>query len=1374
MGLCHSHCPEHSWVVSRYSPSKKSIFNMDGESQDNSTLESQDNSTLESQRDHPDSQCDQPADDESDLATPDVIEETAKNGQRSSLIVSSLPDLTAKENLETPDENSNVVTQVNLETRASCDNERGESIDPDVNHNYIRSLQLTPSTKQNGKFKNLYRLFKYFKQKQRLGTFDAEDAKKATAMLSFVRGELASSARVERFIQVLSEVDCHLCPSGWHQGCPPGCQQPEKGCNSCAPGSSCWMSSDKAEKKIQKDLNQAQGQYQERQLVPFQNNRKSTSNQSENLSSNEHVKIDNLTNQNSDIILVKNINQDLSMLQECLETITDENVLESVQNNKLELTEIAVLGAGVQNSCVVRTGVNQVTEETNEAIQFYRRLDFVLHQVLSQHQQATVNIRVHKILFINFLPVYPELWDVADWAGHDDNVNNNSSRELCLSDQDIEEQTFRIGDHELLSIVPDIKSKSSLPPLLTLKKKVQMTKHHVMRKLLQSENLPVLPSSGVVKDMINTGDNETGPAAMTSVEYQKMLFDKSRCSRHEEDSETSTLGLNPRPQSDSDLSTGGLNIRSCYKDPSGDFSGAANENQQEKVEAVVEECPVKENPWKLRGAGEKYGIRSKVAYKKGARCESERAFSVDQISEVSVGHPGAHSFPRGLDYRARARAHRDTSIDEEDSDSESETESEEDEEEEAAESVNVVSEQFMSPWCLQKSTRLMDSEEMKQLDDFLLACDDLEERKVTARSPAPTVVSTALMKRLRLHANIGGGGVHAKKAVGSGSAGKGKGESNEAGGARGGGSGGKKEKGGEHGEGGGDDFFGKGSDDSSGGGGGGKRGNKTSKPSPCALPANMQPTFYVSGGNNSILVEGPLLELGWKKTTDKHDERYRLKWVENRCRINYIAFREGEQLVNHIPNCKLLTNKLGLLCSLQEYERVTLLTKGRLPRLKMVDFVPETFKLDERTDRDRFLSEYKDGETWICKPTSLNQGKGIFLLRSRDEINQLLSERDAKSSWTRQVQMRIVQRYIHNPLLIEGRKFDIRAYMFIASTVPFLVLFHNGYVRLSCQKYNQDDTNLTTHLTNQFVQKKDPTYKDNKEDTAWTMDKLNDYVNETVAKDRNIEKDWVFGGLTKQMQRITLHCFNSVKHKLQCKVGYFDLYGMDFMVDADLKVWLIEINANPALWTNCQALKEAIPCVVRDALYLAIECFDKSRKGQPLMPLNSLGGYNVLYCGSHASGSQRQIRSVSPFKDAVDMGRPTGNSPTPGIRRQSPPRVVNKLNSGQTYGSPYASASDTTQSISKTEKKSVVSTTLPTINTGANVNSHVQRPVPVGGASSSKKHATLQHLPQQNPSQMQISRVSLVASTPGEDHKLRMTHAYSGVKRVKEHTERGN
>ena len=51
-------------------------------------------------------------------------------------------------------------------------------------------------------------------------------------------------------------------------------------------------------------------------------------------------------------------------------------------------------------------------------------------------------------------------------------------------------------------------------------------------------------------------------------------------------------------------------------------------------------------------------------------------------------------------------------------------------------------------------------------------------------------------------------------------------------------------------------------------------------------------------------------------------------------------------------------------------------------------------------------------------------------------------------------------------------------------------------------------------FTIQYIQKKDPKYKEAKEDTAWSMDRFNDYINRKVAPVKGLEEDWVYGSLT--------------------------------------------------------------------------------------------------------------------------------------------------------------------------------------------------------------------------------------------------------------------
>ena len=72
-----------------------------------------------------------------------------------------------------------------------------------------------------------------------------------------------------------------------------------------------------------------------------------------------------------------------------------------------------------------------------------------------------------------------------------------------------------------------------------------------------------------------------------------------------------------------------------------------------------------------------------------------------------------------------------------------------------------------------------------------------------------------------------------------------------------------------------------------------------------------------------------------------------------------------------------------------------------------------------------------------------------------------------------------MQRYIHNPMLIDGRKFDLRLYVLVTSMEPLRVyLFEEGLVRLSTKKYSlRNLRSRFTHLTNYSINKRSGSFK---------------------------------------------------------------------------------------------------------------------------------------------------------------------------------------------------------------------------------------------------------------------------------------------------------
>ena len=183
----------------------------------------------------------------------------------------------------------------------------------------------------------------------------------------------------------------------------------------------------------------------------------------------------------------------------------------------------------------------------------------------------------------------------------------------------------------------------------------------------------------------------------------------------------------------------------------------------------------------------------------------------------------------------------------------------------------------------------------------------------------------------------------------------------------------------------------------------------------------------------------------------------------------------------------------------------------------------------------------------------------------------------------RKTQIYVVQEYVQNPFLIDGRKCDIRVWVLLTS--PYnIYIFNQGSCRTASKLYTVDPKHLSDphiHLTNHDLQKDAEDFGKYEEgNEIWFKDLKNHVHRRWVALQKGKESQHsdqstesccqidVFDRFVlPKIHRLIIECLLAAKEHIEVPayepLECFQLFGFDLMLDAQLECHLIEINGSP-------------------------------------------------------------------------------------------------------------------------------------------------------------------------------------------------------------------
>lgn len=310
-------------------------------------------------------------------------------------------------------------------------------------------------------------------------------------------------------------------------------------------------------------------------------------------------------------------------------------------------------------------------------------------------------------------------------------------------------------------------------------------------------------------------------------------------------------------------------------------------------------------------------------------------------------------------------------------------------------------------------------------------------------------------------------------------------------------------------------------------------------------------------------------QYGLREAGDNDD--WTLYWTDFSVSLERVMEMKSYQKINHFPG-------------MSEICRKDLLARNMSRMLKLFPkdfhFFPRTWCLPADWGDLQTYSRSRKNKTYICKPDSGCQGKGIFITRTVKDIKP--------------GEDMICQLYISKPFIIDGFKFDLRVYVLVTSCDPLRVFVYNeGLARFATTSYSHPCTEnldeICMHLTNYSINKHSSNFiQDAHSGSKRKLSTFNSYM---TLHGYDVEQIW--RAIEDVIIKTLISAHPVIKHNYHtCFPSHtlisacFEILGFDILLDRKLKPWLLEVNHSPSFSTDSKLDKEVKDSLLYDALVL--------------------------------------------------------------------------------------------------------------------------------------------------------------------------------------------